>query len=292
MAYVPKIVIPPTDGYPLSLNYSGFSILSGTNLLVSASTTATPSGLTIGSTTVNATTKKATFAPTGWVDGTVYHFTTLALTSDSDTLTGYLDVLASSTAYDGVAVFPSQLLPFLDGARAMELLADDGETVSESTAIDGNSRAFALCQAAWTDMLGACTRGDIYRKRELIDLASDPFRGMVLIELIADLFWGKLIKRRRYVQGEPQAEEAGVERARQALDLLERGQRIFNLDGVAITDSSGVLTGATYINELGGPTRLHSGKFGARNSTDGLGRFWGCSTGGRRSFGNPCGRGC
>lgn len=284
MPYHPKIAKAPGAAYAASLDFSGWSILTGTDTLSSATVAATPTGLTVGTPTVVAATKKVNIGLSGGTDGVTYHLTVTAATAGGEILVGYLDVEVTSSESDGTVVYPSQLLPFVDGARVVELLYDDGELgdaedVPAATTIDGNARAFALTQAAWRQVLQACRRGDIYRQRELIDLANDPVRGLDLIELVADLFWAKVVKRRRYVQGEPQAEDAGADRALAALDALQKGERIFDLTDVAVTGADGVATGAVYVNEIGQPTRLTVGRFGGACPDRREDRFWGTAGG-------------
>jgi hypothetical protein len=113
----------------------------------------------------------------------------------------------------------------------------------------------------------------------LIDLANDQVRGQDLMELLADLFWCRLIKRRRYTEGEPQGKDAACESAEARLEQLRQGTRIFVLDGVRVTDDNGNLTGDTYDNVMGPPTTIDVGVIGS-DCYDPVSKFWGCT--------NPC----
>lgn len=188
--------------------------------------------------------------------------------------------MASLTA--AVPLSPSDLLPYIDGQRAVELCYSDREVgvsgfeYPDEEDIDDIAKAVTACNSAWNRLVSACRKGEIYTARELVDLANDADRGAMLRELVSDLFWGTLIKRRRYVKGEPQGEEQSKETAETQLEQLESGHRIFVLDGVAVTDSSGTPTGQTYGNErsvrgamsVGGPDQTRR---------DPLDRFWGCT---------------
>jgi hypothetical protein len=277
MPVIPKVVKGPSASYPHTFDFSGWDLLTTSNTLSSATATVSPSGLTLGSPTVSADDKQVSVNISSGTLGDTYRVTVLATTSDGDVLDAYLDVVVAVGAGDGAAVYPSQLLPYLDTRRAMELLYDDGELDEDEDApdgdvIDGNERAFALCQAAWREVVMAATRGELYTLQQLTDLAADPVRGQDLVSLVADLFWRRLVRRRRYVKGEPQADDAAGEAADQLLEALRRGERIFNLEGVA--DS---VNGGTYENELGERTALSVGRLGSTDLDHPEDRFWGCT---------------
>lgn len=273
MPYIPKITKTPTAAYTVTINFSGWPQLATDNL-ASASATVSPSGLTLGSVTINATDETAAIPISSGTDGTTYRITCTALTTGGDTLVGYLDVAVSTTQTDGTVVYPSQLLPYFDNSRAMEMLFDSGELAvgtetPSSNTIDGNARAFALTQSAWRAVIEAVTRGKLYSIQELTDYANDPIRGADLIELVANIFWCKLVKRRRYVKGEPQQEEAACEEAEKKLEALRHGERIFNLEGIADSTSGTVRT-----NLVGETTHLSVGKLGDTDVQDTTRRFW------------------
>jgi hypothetical protein len=273
---VQRVSKAPTDSFPLAFSFTDWALLTDDNRLASAVVTASPTGLTVGLATVDADAKEAQATVSGGADGTVYRLACVATTDAGDTLTGYIDLLVSSAA-DGAVLYPSQFGPYLDTRRAMELLYDDseldeGEDAPSFDQIDGNDRAFFLAQAAWREVLMAATRGELYTIQQLTDLANDPVRGQDLVALCADLFWRRLVKRRRYVQGEPQAEDATGDRAEQTLEALRRGERIFNLEGVADSVSGGV-----YTNELGARTALSVGRLGSTDLDHPEDRFWGCT---------------
>lgn len=196
---------------------------------------------------------------------------------------------------------PSDLVDYLPTRRVMQLLYDDdeldeGEDSPSVSTIDENDRAIKLARTAWYEVMTAVRRGNIYGKRELIDLANDEFRGGPLVELVASIFYCKLLKRRRYVSGEPQADEGNCEEANASLERLRAGERIFALEGVAITGTDGSLTGGLYENELGEPTTLSVGQF-RPDSCGRLRRFWGCtdrgcSSGSLRPTNGGCGGDC
>lgn len=284
MPYIPKSTKATTDSYPFTFDYTGWPQLA-TDDIVSATASATPSGLTVGSPTVGTgdDAEKVFVNLSSGTSGTTYRVTVIATTSGGSTLTGYLDLLVSDAALAGVTIYPSLFGPYIDTRRAMQLLYDDGELSDDEdaptwTTIDGNNHAMALAQYAWMHLQGATRRGNIYGGRELIDLANDQVRGQDLIGLLADIFWCQLIKRRRYVENEPQGKDPSCERAEMMLEQLRQGVRIFVLDGVAVTDDSGASTGTTYTNVMGPPTAMVEGLFGSDpNCPDPARRFWGCT---------------
>lgn len=177
---------------------------------------------------------------------------------------------------------PSDLVDYLDTKRAMELLFDDGDLNDDEEPpsvddIDDNSRAVTLARAAWAEVVAACRRGNLYLGRELVDLANDAARGQYLVELVADIFWCKLVKRRRYVQGDPQAEDPACQRAQEKLELLRRGERIFVLDDVTATDTGGGATGV-YSDTVEKAGAISVGTFGQSNMCHPDNRFWACTT--------------
>lgn len=183
--------------------------------------------------------------------------------------------LTSATVLD-----PSDLVDYLDTKRTMSLLYDEGELDDDEEPasiddIDDNSRAVTLARAAWSEVLAACRRGNIYLQRELVDLANDSARGQYLVELVADIFWCKLVKRRRYVQGDPQAEDPACQRAQEKLEMLRRGERIFVLDDVVSTDTGGGATGV-YSDSVSKAGAISVGTFGQTNLRRPDNRFWGC----------------
>ncbi len=190
---------------------------------------------------------------------------------------------------------PSDLVDYVDGDRVMELLTNgseitEGVEYEDVSEIDDNARAVKLTNAAWFKVMMACRRGDIYLGRELVDLANDAVRGQPLLQLVADLFWCSLIRRRRHVEGEPQAKDPSCEDAEKMLEMLQSGHRIFVLDGVTQTSAGGVSIG-TYGNELGPPTALSVGEMGSvATGVDPLNRFFGC-TSWPRAYGAGGGRG-
>lgn len=290
----------PSASYTHTVDFSGWAQLTedGGQALASATATASPSGLTIGFVTVDADEDEVLIPLSGGTLGVTYRVTILATTDGVDVLDEYLDVLITTDTADGAVVWPSQLGPYVDTVRAVELLYDDAELQDDDgnetdpppfEEIDSNERAFNLTQAAWRDILRACRRGNIYQHRELIDLANDPVRGQDLIELVADLFWFKLVKRRRHPKGEPQNDPEGRERVEAVLEQLRQGERIFDLTGVAVTDEDGNLTGAVYENELGTATAMTRGRFGATDRVGRDRRFWGCVNDDQNDPGNQGG---
>lgn len=278
----------PSASYTHTVDMSGWPQLTedGGQALSSATATETTGGITIGSVTVDADEDEVLIPLSGGTLGVVYRITILATTDGGDVLDEYLDVLITTDTADGAVVWPSQLGSYLDTKRFVELMYDDGELLDDDgneTAppafdeIDSNQRAFDLTQAAWRDILRAARRGNIYEHRELIDLANDPVRGQDLIEFVADLTWIKANKRRRFPKGEPQNDPEGGERIEAMLEQLRQGERIFDLTGVAVTDSSGALTGAVYENPRGDATAMTTGRFGATDRDAPDNRFWGCT---------------
>lgn len=291
MPIVPRRTKATTDSFPFYFDYTGWPQLEDDDL-DTATVTATPSGLTLGAPTVSVDTVTGTERVyvniSSGTSGVTYRVTCLAETVGGSILTGFMDLKVSDDDVSGIVVYPSQLLPYFDNMRAMELLYDENELVDATTGaaidipssdtIDGNARAHAIAARAWGTMKAAVRRGNVYRDRELIDLANDDIRGQMLIELLANIFWCSLLKRRRYVPEEPQGKDQACVDAEEALERLRRGDRIFVLDGVSVTDDDGNPTGDVYGNPLGDSTSMSYGFMGKDNSCRRADRrWWGCT---------------
>ena len=177
---------------------------------------------------------------------------------------------------------PSFCTPYFDWRRFAELLCDGKDVpVQHEASLDQNVRALELTRAAYTDLLMAVRRGNKYTKKEIEDLIVDytleeegAQLGQQVISLVADLLWIRAITRKRYVKDNPQGADPAIERTDDLMDKLRRGERIFVLEGVHITDdnyqpqspavyygaeipNAGYATGGDPVNEVGdGPTSL------------------------------------
>ncbi len=275
MPAVPKILKGPSASFSHNVDYTGWSMIGDeTDTISSATASATPSGLTLGSVGVNTAGTQVSIPLSGGTLGVTYNVTVLATTSAGDVLDAYFDVFIG-TGIAGAVLAPSQFGPYVDRKRSMELLYDDGEldddeAVPAWATVDGNETAFMLAQAAWRDILEAARRGEVYSLQELTDYANDLVRGADLIKLAAGLFWGSLIERRRYTKGEPQGEDPAYEKAQRRLQELRLGERIFDLEGVANS------SGGSYTNELGVASAISVGTFGATDQCKTARRLWGC----------------
>lgn len=273
---VPKIIKGASASFSHVVDYTGWSMIGdGTDTISSATASVSPSGLTLGSAAVNTAGTQVSIPLSSGTTGVTYRVTVLATTSASDVLDAVFDVFIG-TGIDGAVLYPSQFGPYLDTNRVMELVhdaadLDDDEAVPAWTTVDGNERAFFLTQAAWRLILQAARRGEVYGLQELTDYANDVVRGADLVQLAADLFWCQLIKRRRYTEGEPQGKDPACKTAEEKLELLRRGERIFDLYGV--TDS---VNGGTYGNPIGEATAISVGTFGATDQLKTARRMFGC----------------
>lgn len=287
MPLVPKISKGASAAFSHNFDYSGWeSIGSGDDNITSATASVDPSGLTLGSPTVNATGDTVAVPLSAGTAGVTYRVTVLATTSGGDTLDAYLDVYIG-TGVEGAVLYPSQFGPFLDTKRAMSLLHDEGdlgddEAVPAWATVDGNERAFYLSQAAWREIVQACARGKIYTAAELTDYANDPVRGLDLVQLASDIFWCKLIRRRRYTPGDPQEQASECKEAQERLQLLRQGERIFDLTGVANSTAGG-----TYGSEVAEAGAISVGRLGGQRCDHSADRFWGCTDADVRLTGRP-----
>lgn len=276
MPLVPKISKGASAAFSHSFDYSGWeSIGSGDDNISSATATVSPSGLTLGSPTVNATGDTVAVPLSGGTDGVTYRVTVLASTTGGDTLDAYLDVFIG-TGVEGAVLYPSQFGPFLDTGRAMQLLYDDADLAADEdpaawSTVDGNERAFYLAQAAWREIVQACARGKIYTVQELTDYANDPVRGLDLVQLASDIFWCRLIRRRRYTPGDPQEQASECKEAQEKLQMLRQGERIFDLTGVTASD------GTTYGSQVAEAGAISVGRLGGQRCDSSAARFWACT---------------
>lgn len=122
-----------------------------------------------------------------------------------------------------------------------------------------------------------------YSLQQLRDLVYDVQSGGVggiimgdqLMKLIADIAWCMANTRKRYSVDAPQTKDPACQSSQEYLDRLQKGERIFVLEGVQIRNPDGTLTGQYYtsdIPEVGvlEGERLHS-------NIDLATRFWGNS---------------
>ncbi len=293
MPLVPRITKGPSASFSHVFDYRGWEQLQGDtpDEISSATATVDPSGLTLGSPGVNADGNQVSVQLSSGTTGTTYRVTVLATTAAGDVLDAYLDVTVG-LGVDGAVLYPSQFGPFVDTKRAMSLLhdeddLDDDEAVPAWATVDGNERAFYLANAAWREIVQACARGKIYTVAELTDYANDPVRGLDLVNLAADIFWCRLVRRRRYTPGDPQEQASECKEAQERLQMLRQGERIFDLTGV--TNST---TGGVYGSEVAEAGAISVGRLGGQRCEHGARRFWGCMgddahTVGRPSPGDP-----
>jgi len=120
-----------------------------------------------------------------------------------------------------------------------------------------------------------------YSLQELRDLVYNVQSGGVngvimgdsLMCLIADVVWCHTVGRKRYSADSPQGKDPACKNSQEYLDRLQKGERIFILEGVAIRDETGALTGQYYGTQVPDAgvlegERLHS-------NIDMATRFWG-----------------
>lgn len=177
---------------------------------------------------------------------------------------------------------PSDLFPYIDVPRFAELLVDNAETIPEgATAIDANTRAQTLVRAAEGVVCEAVTEGNRYTLQQLRDLVYNVQSGGVngviqgdsLIALISDTLWCRAFGRKRYSADSPQGKDPACVESQKYLDRLRKGERIFVLDGVAIRNENGTLTGDFYGSEI--PVAGHLEGERLHSNIDTAHRFWG-----------------
>lgn len=173
---------------------------------------------------------------------------------------------------------PSDLFPYFDVSRFAEFLVDGKETVPTSpTTIDANLRAVALVRSAEGRIAQAVRAKNQYTLQQLRDLVRDGqlpdgIMGQQILKLIADVVWCNTGGRKRYSVDSPQARDPACKDSQDYLDRLQRGERIFVMEGVAVYDGT-TPTGEVYSDEVSQVgvlegSRLHSNIDCAR-------RFWG-----------------
>jgi hypothetical protein len=177
---------------------------------------------------------------------------------------------------------PSDLFPYWDVPRFAECLVDGEETIPEgAAAINANARAKALVRAAEGKIAEAVRYKAQYTLQELRDLVYNVQSGGVngvimgdsLMSLIADVVWCMTIGRKRYSAESPQGRDPACKNSQDYLDRLQKGERIFVLQGVAIRDENGALTGEYYGTQIPDAGVLEGGRL--HSNIDLAQRFWG-----------------
>jgi hypothetical protein len=99
--------------------------------------------------------------------------------------------------------------------------------------------------------------------------------GGQLMQLIADVVWCQLVKRRRFTKDSPQGQDPSCERSEELLTKLRNGERIFVLDGVVIRNGT-TNTGTWYGSEVSEAGLMHAGSLNTGSGIDCAPNFWGC----------------
>lgn len=187
---------------------------------------------------------------------------------------------------------PSNLINYFDFYRFAELLIDGKETASATpAALDVNPRAVAVVASAEIDVLNAVRQKQLYSLIVLQDLVRDyqlggtppaGTYGQQLVSIIADLAWKHAIKRKRYPEGTPQGDDPAAKISNEQLELLQKGNRIFVIEGMVQTDGmgnvigtyggqekplAGLLLGSTMRSDIGRPVGVW-GDVGRRHHWD------------------------
>lgn len=177
---------------------------------------------------------------------------------------------------------PSDLFPWFDASRFAELLVDGDETVpTTSSAIDANARAKSLVRSAEGRIVEAVRNKAQYSLQELRDLVYNVQSGGVngvimgdsLLSLIADILWCQTFGRKRYSADSPQGRDPACKSSQEYLDRLQKGERVFILQGVAVRDENGTLTGEYYGTQTPDAGILEGGRL--HSNIDQARRLWG-----------------
>ncbi len=148
-------------------------------------------------------------------------------------------------------IVPSDLAPYLDWYKFGTLLCTRTTDKPPNTLaeLDANALAKELVRSAYNEILQAVLKGEKYSLDQIKDLVLDFIAskesrpsanlGQQIVTLVADLAWAAAVRRKRYVKESPQGVDPSVEKSKEDLDRLRRGERIFILDGVDVTDSTG-----------------------------------------------------
>jgi len=176
---------------------------------------------------------------------------------------------------------PSDLFPYWDVERAAELVTDGTAAVpsADAAGLNASTKMVNLVRAAEGKVVKACREKSLYSLQQLRDLVyheqTDSSNGQQILSLIGNLVWCHLNQRKRYSADSPQGKDPACAESKDDLDRLRRGERIFVLEGVAVRDSSGNLTGQLYGTDIPDAGILEGGRL--HSNIDGATRFWGNS---------------
>ncbi len=178
-----------------------------------------------------------------------------------------------------LGTIPSNLIPYFDFNRFAEYLVDGQETIpANAAALDANLRAIAIVQTAEGEVAEACRARQMYSIQVLRDLVwdyqnpgafPDGTFGAQIMRVLADLAWGQANLRKRYSKDTPQGQDPGFQYGADKLEKLQRGSRIFIIEGMRQRDptsgavigrylgqdkpAAGIMTGSTLKSGIGNP---------------------------------------
>lgn len=143
---------------------------------------------------------------------------------------------------------PSDLFPHIDTQRFCELVVDGDTTpIPDPADLDANTNAVKIVNAAQTKIVQACRKSQIYSIQQLKDLVyasqQDNPQGDQIMLLISDITWCRLTTRKRLAPNSPQQKEPACKEAEDLLDRLQKGERLWVLEGIPQRNEAGEVIG-------------------------------------------------
>jgi len=114
-----------------------------------------------------------------------------------------------------------------DSETLGDLVTDNEDSLSESELLSSSKMTTALAGATG-DVIAACLRGERYTRADLDGLTGDSLAYLKDITC-AFAFW-RLWKRKPYLGSMDDRRQSAQEDYREALDMLNRGDRVFDID--------------------------------------------------------------
>lgn len=124
---------------------------------------------------------------------------------------------------------PTAMLRRYDSRKICQLVRDDG-SVANATEILTDEVLQALLDDADGEIRFAVRAGDRYTLDELDEIAADDDKKAPLVRLACDITYGLLWIRRGLSDRELAAVAPRYVQAQQTLEMLRRGDRVFDLD--------------------------------------------------------------
>lgn len=176
-----------------------------------------------------------------------------------------------------LGAIPSDLYPYIDTQRFCELCVDGDSEIPAPDDLDDNVNAVRNVNYAQGLICEAARKGQQYSLQQLKDLVyaaqQENPQGEQIMGLISDLTWCRIVKRKRPAPGAPQGEYPECRDAQAYLDRLQKGERIFVLEGIPQRNELGVVVGV-YGDAVPAAGLMETGSL--TRPCDNPPQLWGC----------------